>query len=321
MPENQVPWTNVEHYLANRLATSYRLSDAAAPLVSYEVEDGKRLCLYVELGPRESAAHPSHEQVRVEEIRHRGLRMARLSTSVPGVERDFHDLLNSVADRMLVHGRPFDRALVETLEAWESLLRRRRGLDPRERTGLLGELAALGSVARRLGWAEAVRCWHGPHREEHDFALPDLDVEVKTTTGEEPRHTVHGLGQLTPTGSRPLWLVSLGLTRAGSGGTTLTEYVEEVRARIGDEAPESSSLFERALRRTGWVEDRHDDERWRMRRAALALLVTPSFPRLGTDNLPPQVRQRVHDVRYEIDLSGLVAPQDVPAPLSAIRLP
>ncbi|MEU6443643.1 PD-(D/E)XK motif protein [Streptomyces sp. NPDC047046] len=321
MPEKQVPWTNVEYYLANRLATSYRLSDAEAPSVSYEVEDGERLCLYVELGPRESAVHPSHDQVKVEEIRHRGLRMARLSTSLPGVERDFHDLLNAVADRMLVHGRPFDRALVETLEAWESLLRRRRGLDPQERTGLLGELAALGSVAGRLGWAEAVRCWNGPHREEHDFALPDLDVEVKTTIGEEPRHTVHGLGQLTPTGSRPLWLVSLGLTRAGGAGTTLTEYVEEVRTRIGDEAPESSSLFERALRRTGWVEDRHDDERWRMRRAALALLVTPSFPRLGTDNLPPQARQRVHDVRYEIDLSGLVAPQDVPAPLSAIRLP
>ncbi|WP_435246023.1 PD-(D/E)XK motif protein [Streptomyces sp. NRRL F-5630] len=321
MTEARVSWTDVEHYLAHRLATSYRLSPTGAPLISYEVEDGRRLCLYVQLGATESPAKPTHEQVRVDEVRRAGLRMARLTTPLHGVERDFHDLLNAVAERMLVGGRSFERALVETLDAWEALLRRRRGLDARARTGLLGELATLGSVARELGWEEALRSWRGPFGEEHDFGLRDLDAEVKTTSSEEPRHTVHGLGQLTPTGSRPLWLVSLGVTRAGSGGVTLAQYVEHTRKRIQREAPGAGRRFEQALERTGWEEDHPDDERWRTRRASLALLVTPSFPHLGTDNLPTGMRGRIHDVRYDIDLSGLSSAQNAPAPLTDIRLP
>ena len=43
----------------------------------------------------------------------------------------------------------------------------------------------------------------GPQAEEHDFALPDGDIEVKTTRTDRRVHVIHGAGQLTPAPGRP----------------------------------------------------------------------------------------------------------------------
>ncbi|MFB6775615.1 PD-(D/E)XK motif protein [Streptomyces sp. NPDC056337] len=226
----ELPWTTVEHYLGRGLGASYRLSTYDEPLVSYEIADGGRgIALHVELGEHHRLPRSLLPAVRVDQIAWAGKRLARLTTPDPELLRDFHDLLLAVADRMVVDGRPLSRAFDETVHGWSTLLGRPRGMSPERRLGLHGELAVLARLARTIGWLTALDAWVGPAGEEHDFALSDVDLEVKTTASESRKHTIHGLGQLTATPGRPLWFASLRLTRGGAGGRTLAESVKATR--------------------------------------------------------------------------------------------
>ncbi|GAA2229042.1 hypothetical protein GCM10010232_14020 [Streptomyces amakusaensis] len=318
-----VPWQSVEHYLGENQATTYRLSAPSAhPEVSYVVGDGDSgIALYVELDRRHRPPLSPLPSIRIDQIAERGMRMARIRTTQAALVRDFHDLLNAVADRIVTHERTLDQAFGETVRAWSALLDRPRGASPEKRIGLIGELSALASIARADGWHTAVESWKGPEGEEHDFGLPDMDVEVKTTSSEQRCHTVHGLGQLTPTPGRPLWMVSLQLTRGGKGGRTLSDCVHSVRRAVGEEAPAMTDRLDRLLDAAGWVSDAPDDERWRLRTAPVSLLVDESLPRLHTESVPRQFRDRIRNVTYTLDISAARTAGEPPAALVDITVP
>ncbi|WLQ48513.1 PD-(D/E)XK motif protein [Streptomyces poriferorum] len=316
-----VPWTSVEHFLGANQSTTYRLSAPAAhPEVSYVVGDGHEIALHVELGNRHRPPQSPLAMIRIDQIAERGMRMARIRTTQAALVRDFHDLLNAVADRIITHDRTLEQAFGETVRAWSALLDRPRKLRVEKRIGLLGELSALAAIAHTHGWSTALQSWKGPAGEEHDFGLPGFDVEVKTTASEQRHHTIHGLGQLTPTASRPLWLVSLQITRGGAGGRTLSDCVRAVRDQVIEHAPASVDSLDAKLGASGWEPDAPDDERWRWRHPPLALAVNDELPRLEAECVPPHFRDRLRDVTYTLDVTGLAPSPEPPSELTDFRL-
>ncbi|GAA3737814.1 PD-(D/E)XK motif protein [Streptomyces tremellae] len=326
MTEGYVPWASVEYYLSRGQGTAYRLSPPSAhPEVSYVIEDGGReISLYVELDPRRTLPTSPLPLIRIDQIAERGIRMARVRVGRPELLRDFHDLLNAIAERIVKHEHTLDRAFRETVRAWSELLERPRVMHPERRVGLMGELMALVSIARTHDWHTAMGAWRGPDREEHDFGLPEWDLEVKTTVSERRRHTVHGLDQLTPTGTRPLWLLSIQMTRGGAEGRTLNDSVNAVRNIVANEAPAELERYDDRVSTGGWVDFPQDDERWRLRSTPLLLLVDEAVPRLDASAIPPEGLGRVSNVSYALDVTGLKASPDAPPALcepSALHLP
>ncbi|GGY52006.1 PD-(D/E)XK motif protein [Streptomyces tanashiensis] len=322
-PDTHVRWSAVEHYLGARQETTYRLSPPGShPEVTYVVGDGGTgIALHVELTGRRRTPVSPLPSVLIDTIATRGMRMARIRTTQEPLLRDFHDLLNAIADRIVAHDRSLEQAFSETVRAWSALLGRSRDIGAAKRIGLMGELAVLGSVAAAHGWPTAVSSWKGPEGEEHDFGLPEADVEVKTTASERRRHIVHGLGQLNPTPDRDLWLVSIQLTRGGGHGRTLSDCARTVRRSVSEHAPSLLDRLDHKLAASGWQPDTPDDERWHLRSAVVPLLVDDTVPRLDESAVPAEMRDRIGDITYTVDVTGLPPSAGAPSALTDISLP
>ncbi|MFK4064887.1 PD-(D/E)XK motif protein [Streptomyces sp. NPDC029674] len=317
-----VPWGQVEEYLGSGQATTFPLSRPGDhPQVSYVVEHGGRdIALHVGLDSKGRPPQATLPTIRIDQLADRGGRFARIRTTQPSLIRDFHDFLCAVADRIVAHGRTLDQAYAETVRAWAALLSRPPALSLERRIGLIGELAALRSLAGEYGWATAVEAWTGPDGEEHDFGLPGCDLEVKTTSSEQRRHTIHGLTQLDPAPGRPLWFASLQLTRGGADGRTLGDCARVIRHEVAEHAPATLSTLDRRLTASGWSEGSADDERWTPRTPLLVLDAT-TLPRIDLSVLPAGTRERISSVQYAIDVTNLPpSPQPLPA-LADFRLP
>ncbi|WP_409183003.1 PD-(D/E)XK motif protein [Amycolatopsis sp. VS8301801F10] len=238
--------------------------------------------------------------------------------TVPDLFRTAYPLLCSIADHVQCDGmRPTD-ALRRALRDFASLLKNEQGF-PREREiGLFGELLSLKGLIQSEGVAVALAGWRGPSGEEHDFGLPDDDVEVKTTSSERRTHWIESLSQLVPTGDRPLWLVSHQLTQAGAGaGWRLGGLIDQIRAAVG--AGTDRDGLEAGLADWGWNDElaARCETRWTRRVPSTVYAVDARFP-----TLTPQVLEhagvtlnRLVEVRYRVDLTGL-AP--VPTPTTSL---
>ncbi len=157
--------------------------------------------------------------------------------------REFHALILSVAARSVeekyraftvqvvhvldgVRGSQRLRVLEELFARW-----RRFWSSPNinfDEVGLFGELRFLRYWLADRG--DGVDAWGGGGRGAtlQDFQFGARDVEVKTTTREGgARHTIHGLDQLAPRGSRPLELFSCRI-RKNPTGQTVADLVSEV---------------------------------------------------------------------------------------------
>jgi hypothetical protein len=241
-----------------------------------------------------------------------------ISTTDSRIVVDGYGMLMSIADRIQLAGAdPLD-AFLETLEVWRSIMAERSRMSATPEIGLFGELLVLQALIST--GAAAATAWRGGLGEEHDFGLPDVDVEIKTTTGEHRHHWIHGLTQLVSTGATPLWLVSLQITRAGDGsGHTLPGLIDLVLAAADEPM---RGLIAKNLREVGWREETRDlfDERWQLRSASLALPVDDSLPRIT-----PEVLKRADldtsgllGVTYEIAVDGKTPPEPPPPTLATI---
>lgn len=321
----ELMWSTVEYYVQSGLDTTFRMNGVGGPRIDYVVLN-KDIELRVELSAGQHAPTSKHPMILVEEVTVEGTRTARLRTADPTLQRDFHDMITAVAERMATRGQSLEQALAETLRKWNALLREPRSLLQSRQIGLLGELAVLSALAddEQVGWATAVGAWVGPTDEEHDFALADYDVEVKTTSATRSVHAIHGLGQLTPKQGRPLWLVSIQVTRGGNAGITLCDMIEIVREKLTSHAPHRVTDLDDLLADASLDSRNADEERWVLASAPRVFSVRNDFPRLDESllaGLSPTNRSRIDQIGYRVDLTGLTPDADSPTPLTQIRFP
>jgi len=212
------------------------------------------------------------------------------------------------------------QALEETLAKWRSILAARTRMSHQAEVGLYGELLVLEALLKQRR-AEAVESWNGPLREEHDFSLGDVDLEVKTTSSERRQHWVHGLDQLVATPPSQLWLLSIQITRGGpQAGRTLGQLIDDVASLVED--PAMMTRLRDILARNAWREGERDlfSAAWRLRTKPLPLIVDDAFPRLTSGALVQGGvdTAAIRQVNYEIDVTGRAISDPLDATLEAV---
>lgn len=228
---------------------------------------------------------------------------------------DAYGMLCSMADRIQIDGQIPVEALQLTLRKMSLLLQRTARLSMERELGLIGELLTLAAVLPCLGQERSIAAWRGPEAEEHDFGMPEIDIEVKTTSAERRVHWIESLTQMMPTGPRPLWLVSHQLTKAGAGdGIRLPGIIASIRSNL-TKYP-ASDEFEQKLSASGW-DDRFEAEYyagWFKRTSSVGYFVCDKFPRMTR----PMVQSagvdlsKIVETKYKIDLTDVVAEDRVP---------
>lgn len=229
-----------------------------------------------------------------------------------GVLREAYPMLVAVADHVQLRGEAMGAAIGQVLSSYRELLSALGRLSEHQELGLYGELLVLDHLIGSIGEQRAVDSWRGPTREEHDFGLSDVDLEVKTTLSDDWSHRISSLTQLEPSPGRNLWLVSVQLTTRGVGGTTLPELITRVADRLS--APVMQTRFAERLASVGW-DDAHShlyNRQFVQRSPVRVFRVTPGFPaitarRLGSAGFPIE---RFSDISYILHTAGL--PPDSP---------
>lgn len=271
----------------------------------------------------ETPAHGSepdvtaYEHISVEAVDRADGRWYELRVDASDSRYEAYVLVVSVADQ-LRSGASVRHAVSEALAALRDLLKSRKGLTDDKVAGLIGELLVFEHLLGRLDEGAALAGWLGPLAEEHDFGLPEHDVEVKTTKSESRVHVIGTEHQLEPVPGRPLYLLSVQITRAGAAADafSLPDLIGRIRGRLLS----GLRTFDRALEGLGWRDDDADlyRTRFQVRSQPRAYLVDDRFPAITSARLDDVVPQRplVSAVSYRIDASSLQHAA-VPAPLDS----
>ena len=299
----------------------HRLVVRADPgLHAFTDAGGLRLGARFELTPDAPAASASMlQQIAVVDVGADGKRWLEVSTTEPRLFESFYRLIGQISAAVL-EGTAAHTALARAVELWDTLVAQIALLSEERQAGLFGELLFLERLAG-AGIPNSVTAWVGPDRQAHDFRLGDVEFEVKTTSGTKRMHTINGLGQLSPSAGCDLYLISLQLTDAGTGGETLPELVDRLRAAL----PHADLKgLDTRLEAAGYVESHrlHYGRRRRLRSAMSMIPVIEGAPRLTPDALSALpsgfASERISGVIYDVDLTGLGFPDGSPQFLAVV---
>lgn len=237
-----------------------------------------------------------------------GLSWHQMSVRIDDNLGEVYTTLCNIIDRVQLAQTSFSEAVNDVLDSLADILARRRGLSEDQQLGLAGELLTFLALAEESGVGTALDAWMGPLGEEHDFGLPDGDLEVKVTLSEKRQHWISSVSQLVPTQGRALFLVSVQLTPAGAGaGWSLPGMVKLARELDGMYTNHIDTRLDGMGYRV--VDADLYQSRWTLRSAPQFLLVDDRFPVISQEALSKSVpsSNRIVDVRYRIDLTGLPA--------------
>lgn len=188
------------------------------------------------------------------------------------------------------------------LEHWRDLFARERGgkLSRGALAGLFGELWYLRELCRRS--PGALDAWKGPEGGRHDFRVPGVALEIKTTLRSQGRVVeVHGHRQLLPPPESDLFLAFLRLEEA-EVGRSVPDLVEALHATGLDRRE-----FEEKLLEAGYdasMEESYREYRFHVEETLL-YCVDEVFPRIIPSSfVHRELPAGVLSLSYTIDLSG-----------------
>lgn len=113
--------------------------------------------------------------------------LLQCQTDERAVRSLFATFVAAVVDEL--PAEPTDGDVVAVLDRWISLFLHLQSPPRNTVIGLIGELVVIDSAADTTAWVAA---WHSSHLDLIDFGftMPQLEVEVKATSGRERVHTV-----------------------------------------------------------------------------------------------------------------------------------
>jgi hypothetical protein len=261
-------------------------------------------------------------EVTIAEVLVDGVRFLEMWTDSRDLFRNFYDLATEVITEVVVEGIDPVAALGSAVARWDTLLARPSLLSDESQAGLFGELWLLERLILVHG-PPGVDAWVGPDRQAHDFRVEDAEFEVKTTSGTRRVHTINGAGQLQPSPGSTLYLLSLKLTDAGSGGRTLAQAVTAIEELLS-EAAEAKARFRSKLNvlRYRDADAPHYPRRRKLRERAALIRIEDGVPRLTPEVLaqidPRFASERIDRVTYDVDVDGLGFDDGTPEFLSIL---
>lgn len=306
----------VEDYFRSGVAAAFQLGTTVESVLEIDPSRQEMRLISTAMGSDPDVA--GYERITVERTNLIGKPgdWFRLTVDATSMHYEAYVLIESIVDQ-LEGGASFRHAVSESLAGFKDLLSGRRRMSDAKEVGLIGELLVLQHVLDKLGEDSAIGAWLGPLAEEHDFGLKESDVEVKTTRSEARIHVIGNESQLQPVTGRPLYLLSVQITLAGTAaeGFTLAALISSIRSKLDL----SRRVFDEALERLGWKDSDADLYRtkYQLRSKPRTYLVDSAFPAITGHRLDDVVPKRefVSGVSYRVDVSHLsfVTP---PAPLN-----
>lgn len=306
----------VESYFRNRVPAAFVLSDKPETQLTIDPPHQELRLITPAAGSEPDVTAFTRIALRRVRVPGDGRDWFEIAVDARDMHYEAYVLLESIVDR-LRSGASFRHSVSESMEGLKDLLTKRKKLTDEKVTGLIGELLMLEYVLDANGESVAVPAWLGPHAEEHDFGFEAFDAEVKTTMSEARSHIIGSDTQLEATPGRPLYLVSIQLTRAGNAadGFTLPVVIARVRERLD----ETARTFDSALERLGWSDVDADlySTRFELRSTPRAYLVDEEFPAITSARLDKVIPQRplVGGISYRVDVTHLDAATP-PSPLT-----
>jgi len=179
-------------------------------------------------------------------------------------------------------------------------------LSHEEQLGLFAELWFLAVwVIPKLG-PSSVRNWKGPWGSRHDFEWDNQSVEVKATTNVRGRiHRIHGIDQLEPPESGPLYLFSVRMREEMGATQNLPKVVAECRTNLVDD-DELLAYFENTLVQAGYSPI-FDEEYAKMKLRIIddvLFHVNDVFPKLTRASFSNNTPEGIERIDYEINLTS-----------------
>ena len=249
------------------------------------------------------------DEVLVANVLVNGVHTLEISTTSRLLYRNFYFLIADIISSVVLDSVLPLAALEQSLLRWQALLSVSDLLTEERQVGLFGELWMFRRLLPTLG-AATTDAWTGPSAQAHDFRIGTNEFEVKSTSGSGPMHVISGLDQLVPSIGCRLFILSLQITHAGTGGITLAEAItatgEALRPWSGAEDRFLYLLAGLGYKPTDAV---RYPRRRKLRGQGLLVPVIDGCPRLIPDALaalpaiyePSRIRRAV----YDIDLQGL----------------
>ncbi len=301
------PWEEIlNNYIAPGLP--HRLIVSTAPgLHVFTDSSASRVGARFELASDAPAAPTSKfEQIVVSDVSADGRRWLEVSTSVPRLFESFYRLITQITVAV-INGMAAHDALEQAIGLWESLVEEISLLSEERQAGLFGELLFLERLLLN-GTSDAVASWVGPDRQSHDFRVGAREFEVKTTSSMRRVHTINGLGQLQRSIDCTLYLMSMQLTDAGTGGRSLPELAHSLRTLM---SAVDIKLYDERLQMSGYAARHaaHYTRRRRLRSEMVMIQVEDGIPRITAEGLAALpsgfASGRISAVTYDVDVSGL----------------
>ncbi len=283
------------------------------------VRSEPRIEIFVDVGARRFGAAftlaqgvvvptSTFRDITINEVRFEGRRCVEIAAENFTLFGTFYLLLSDIVRAVLDEGIPPIAAIETSLLRWKTLLQMSALLSEERQLGLTGELWMLERLLLDPHADDALNSWVGPDRQAHDFRLRDNEFEVKTTSGPRRVHTINGIHQLEPSADTQLYVVSLRVIDAGSGGETLGERVDRLASLL---RPHDLPIYFGKLSAVGYrpADMIHYSRRRRLADAPRLIRVEDGVPRLTPEalvNFPGRfVSERITDIVYRIDVEGM----------------
>ncbi|NCD16050.1 MAG: PD-(D/E)XK motif protein [Actinobacteria bacterium] len=305
-PTDQLSPDTLEKYFRSGTVTVHHVNDS--PEVDITIDGpGQKISV---LTPRKGMALDTTALRRVTtgiDVRN-GQEWTRFTLDARGMYAEAYGLVISVV-QALRGGATFAAATSAAMTNMKALLAAKPRISEEKQIGLVGELLLFRALLDTFDEYTVIEWWLGPLAEEHDYAFPAFDAEVKTTLGERRTHVIHGAGQLEPNPGRVLWLVSVQITRAGGDpdGVGLPGLIHEIRERLAG----TRDRFVSHLSSEGWDDDDAAmyPTAYVLRTTPAAYLVDDDFPAVTQERLRSVVPHSdlVSDVTYRVNVSGRTA--------------
>lgn len=302
-PADQLTPETLEKYFSSGTITTHRVNDS--PEVAITIDGpGQKISV---LTPRNGMVLDTAALQRVTtgvDVR-QGVEWVRLTLDARSMYAEAYGLVISVVQAMR-GGATFAAASSAAMTNMKALLAAKPQISEEKQIGLLGELLLFRALLDIIDEFTVLDWWLGPLAEQHDYAFPAFDAEVKTTLRESRTHMIHGVGQLEPSPGRSLWLVSVQVSRAGGNpdGIGLPGLIHEIRARL----TATRERFIANLTSQGWDDDDAAiyPTTYVLRSMPAAYLVDEDFPAVTPERLRSMVphSELVSDVTYRVDVSG-----------------
>lgn len=309
----------LERYFRSGTVTTHLISESPEAIVRIDGAGQKISLLTPHIGMVQNTTELKRVSTGLETWN--GSEWARITVDARNMYTEAYGLMLSIVQAMR-GGATFAAATSAAMTNMKTLLAAKPRISEQKQIGLIGELLLFRSLLEAFDEYSVIEWWLGPLAEERDYAFAAFDAEVKTTVSELRAHVINGVGQLEPSPGRPLWLVSIQITRGGGdpNAVTLPALIQEIREGL----TATRDRFMAYLASEGWEDDDAAmyPTAYIYRTRPAAYLVDDDFPAVTRNRLNSVVPHSdlVSAVTYRVDVSSRT-PGDPGEPLTGFISP